>query len=124
MKTEWAVILNFKMKLFLIGRNYFIMLCWFLLYNNANQSRLYIYISPPSGVSCPSPILTLYVITESQAGLPVIQQLPTIYFTHDSVYTSILLSQFVPLSPFPTVSTSSFSTKFIGTIFLDSIYMC
>ena len=54
----------------------------------------------------------------------VTQKLPTIYFTRDSVYMSILLSQFVPLSPFPTVSTSSFSTKFIGIIFLDSIYMC
>ena len=46
------------------------------------------------------------------------------YFTHDSVYLSRLLSQFVPPSPSPAVSTSTFSARFIKTIFLDSIYMC
>ena len=46
------------------------------------------------------------------------------YFTHDSVYRSMSLLQFVPPSPFPTVSTTPFSTRFIRTIFIDSIYMC
>ena len=50
----------------------------------------------------------------------VIQQLPTIYFTRDSVYMSI---RFVPPSPSPTLPTNRFSTGFMSTSFLDSIYM-
>ena len=47
------------------------------------------------------------------------------YFTHDSVYMSMLLSQFVPPSPCPTGSTSPFYTRFISTIFSSfHIYMC
>ena len=51
------------------------------------------------------------------------------YFTHDSVYMSILLSKFLLASPTPSVSTSSFSvpvlhffkiSRFISTIFLGS----
>ena len=41
----------------------------------------------------------------------------SLYFTHDNVYMSMLLSQFVPPSPCPTVSTSPFYTRFISTIF-------
>ena len=57
-----------------------------------------------------------------------IQQLPT----YGSVYTSVLLSQFVPPAPFRPVSTSlshrlclyfCLTNRFINTIFLDSIYM-
>ena len=46
------------------------------------------------------------------------------YFTHDSVYMSMLLSQFTPPSPSPTATASPFSTRLISTIFLDSIYVC
>ena len=48
----------------------------------------------------------------------------SIYFTHDSVYISMLLSQFAPPSPSPTMTTSPFSTRLISTIFLDSICVC
>ena len=48
----------------------------------------------------------------------------SIYFTHDSVYMSMLLSQLVPPSPSPTVTTSPFSTRLISTIFIDSICVC
>ena len=48
----------------------------------------------------------------------------SICFTHDSVYMSRLLSQLVPPSPSPTVTTSPFSTRLISTIFLDSIGVC
>ena len=46
-----------KINIFLIGR--FTILCWFLLYNNVNQSWLYIYIPshlslPPNSLSHPS----------------------------------------------------------------------
>ena len=57
--------------------------------------------------------------------------LDTTKHEHECVYV-MLLSQFILLSPSSTVSTSLFSTSlslflpansFIGTIFLDSIYM-
>ena len=56
----------------------------------------------------------------------------TICFTHGGVYMSMLFSQFIPPSHFPTVSASLFSTSvslflpyntFISTISLDYIYM-
>ena len=37
--------------------------------------------------------------------------LPAVYFTHGSVYMSMLLSQSAPPSPFPTMSASLFSTS-------------
>ena len=40
-----------------------------------------------------------------------------ICFTHDSVYTSVLLSQCVPLSPSPAVSAFPFSTGSVRNIF-------
>ena len=73
----------------------------------------------------------LYVIAEYQAVL--YNSFPlAIYFTHDSVYMSMLFPQFVPPSPSVTMSTN-FSlhlhfhyfpeNRFISTIFLDSLYM-
>ena len=49
-----------------------------------------------------TPLLLLsQIIAKCQAGLPVLYiNFPlTIYFAHDSVYISTLLSQFVPPSP-------------------------
>ena len=68
------------------------MWCWFLLDNKGSQPQLYIYpllLDPPS----PPPILQLQVITQCQAGLPVsyISFPLAFYFTHDSVYMSMLL---------------------------------
>ena len=60
---------------------------------------------PPSSCSPhPTPL------GESPVKLPVLfSSFPlAIYFTHSTVYTSVLLSQFVPPSPFPTVSTCPF----------------
>ena len=53
----------------------------------------------------------LQVITEHQAGLPVLySSFPLAsYFSHNSVYLSMLLSQFVLPSSSPTVSTTPFS---------------
>ena len=64
----------------------------------------------------PSPTLDPQVITECQAGLPVLySSFPlVIYFTHRSLYMSMLLSQFVPPSPSPAVSTGLFSTSVHG----------
>ena len=53
----------------------------------------------------------LWVITEHQAELPVLDSsfLLAIRFTHGGVHMSVLLSQFIPPSPSPSVSTSPFS---------------
>ena len=66
----------------------------------------------PSGASLPpTTISPLYVVTEHWVGLAgLYTSFPlTTYFTHDSVYMSVLLSQFLPPSPSPVVSTSPFS---------------
>ena len=85
------------------------MLCWFLLYNNANKPLLYIYLLPLEPPS-PLPIPPLQVIKEHQTRLPVLYSnfSPAIYFTHDNVYMSMLLSPFVPVSPSPAVFTTLF----------------
>ena len=73
----------------------------------------YIYInSLHLDPASPPLIPPVQVITEHQAGLPMLHNNfpPSIYFTHDSVYMSMLLSSFIPLSPSLTVSTSPFST--------------
>ena len=55
------------------------------------------------------PIPPLSVVTEYRFELWVIQQIPAgCLFTCGNVHVSMLLSPFVPLSPFPTVSTSLF----------------
>ena len=55
----------------------------------------------------------LQVITEPGAELPgPHSSFPLVAsFTHGSVYMAVLFAQFCPLSPFPAVSTSPFSTS-------------
>ena len=55
-------------------------------------------------LSDPPPLL--WVVTEHRTGLPVLYgSFPlAVCFTHGRVFMSILISQFVPPSPFPTVS--------------------
>ena len=59
------------------------------------------------------PYTTLYVVTGLQAELPVLYAnfSLAIYFTPGSVYVSMLLSQFIPPSPSPAMSTSPSSTS-------------
>ena len=73
-------------------------------------SYMYTYIPslldlPPHSPSYPSRS------SERGAELPVFYSMfpLAIYFTHGSVYMSILISQFVPPSPSPPVSTCPFS---------------
>ena len=109
------------------------MLCWFPPYNNATQHK-YTHITsllslPPLPPSYPSRF-----IRDARLGsLCYIATAHQICFTHGSVYMLMLLSPFIPLSPFPIVSTSPFSisassylpsNRFVNTIFIDSIYMC
>ena len=86
-----------------------------------------IHIPLPLGLphTPPSP---LCVITEHWAELPVLHSgFPlAIRFTHGSVYMSSLISQFIPHSPSPNMSTlwSCPGTRFLRTAVLDSTHMC
>ena len=72
------------------------------------KSAVTIHIPPPSRASLPPP-KPLWVITEPGWAPYVTQQHLTSYlFTPDSVYMSMLLSLFVPLSTSLTASTSPF----------------
>ena len=57
---------------------------------------LYIYPLPPTPSQLPIP--PLYIVTDHQAGLPVLySNFPLfVYFIHNSVYMSMILCQFVP----------------------------
>ena len=76
-----------------------------------NQLNVYIYPLPiePSSPKPPSHLSRL----SQSAELPVLyNSFPlAIYFTHDSVYMLMLLSQFAPPSPSAAMSTSPFSTS-------------
>ena len=78
---------------------------------------IYPYICIPLPLECPSPplIQPLWVITKDQTGLSVLYSNfpPSIYFTHDTVHMSMLLSQFISPSPSPAMSISPFSTRVI-----------
>ena len=82
------------------------MLCQFLLYNKVNQLYIYVYPHIPSLLNLPPtlPISPLQVITKHQADLPVLcSSFPlAIHLTFGSVYMLMLLSHFIPASPFPT----------------------
>ena len=84
-------------------------------------SHNFIYISPPLPSPHPAPLGHHRALGWASC---VIQQLPTIYFIYDSVY--IYQRYFFNsshLTPPLAVSTNPFSSRFIITIFLDSIYM-
>ena len=94
-----------------------------------------IRVSPPSWASPPPLLPPTQVITERQAGLPVLHSTfsPAIYFTHGSICVSMPFSPFVPpLSPHCVLKSvffiwvHSFPENRIpfNTIFLDSLYMC
>ena len=96
----------------------------FLLYNRVNQPHVYIYafpLEPPSHSLRPRPH-PRQVITEHQAELPVLcSSFPlAVYLTHGSVYMPALLSQFIPLSPFPTVCSHVHSLICIFISFLQT----
>ena len=75
-----------------------------------SESAMSIHISTPSWTSLPPhpwghhrPVVWAPCVT---------RQLPSSYFTHGSVYVSVILAQFIPLSPSPALlSTSPFSTS-------------
>ena len=107
-------------KLFLLSEyNCFTVLCQFLLYNKGNQLYVYIYpfpLGPPSHPSIPP----IQVTTEHRAELPVLYNMfpLAIYFTHDSVFMSIPISQFIPSSPSSPSSTVSTCPFFMSASLL------
>ena len=79
------------------------------------KSAIIIHISLPSWASLPYPHPTPLGHHRVSGWLPVLYSniSPAICFTHGSVYMSMLLSPFVPLSPSPTVSTSPFHLRIL-----------
>ena len=99
--------------------------CWFLLYSNMNLSY-YIYISPPSWACLPAPCPTPLGHHKTPGWTPcVISNFPlSICFTHGIVYLSVILSQFIPPSPFPmSPFHKSILYWFISTIVIDSMHV-
>ena len=84
------------------------MLYWFLPYNNEKSAIICLLSLPP-----PSTIPPLQVITKHQAVKSVLYSTFSlaVYFTHGSVYMSMLLSQFISPSPSLIGSTSVFYTS-------------
>ena len=111
----------------LLEDNCSIILCWPLPYISVNQPQVYI---SPVAPKYPSHFPALEVVTEHWVGLLVLfSRFPlALYFTYGLVYVPMLFSQFVPLSPSPTGSTSLRlhccpANRLIGAIFLDSLHM-
>ena len=86
----------------------FTMLCQFLLYDEVNQSYVYTY-SLLLGYTFFSHLSGSSQSTELK--LPVLYSsfLLAVYFIHNSVYMSTVISQFVPSFLSPPVSTCPFS---------------
>ena len=120
--------------------NCFSVLCWFLPYDNVNHTHICPALLNLPSTLCPAPPTPTHSLHPSTLGCHRAQaELPGLYsdfppaiFTRGSICMSMLLSQFVPASPVPAVSTSLLClhlcscsiNRFINIIFLDSIYMC
>ena len=101
-----------------------------------HESAIDIHISPPSWTFLPPPSPShparLSQSTSFRSPASYSKLSLAIYFTYGNVYVSMLLSQFIPPFSSLTVSTSLFSipclhcwltSRFISTIFLNSIYV-
>ena len=106
------------------------MLYWFLPYINMNQPQVYIYLHPLELPPSSQPILPLQVVTENQVELPMsYSKFPLVSVLH---VVSVLLSQFIPASPYSPVSTvlslclhlCYCSTNRFISIFFQIPYMC
>ena len=94
------------------------MLCWFLLYNNMNQLQMYTCPLPrelPSRFPHPTP-LGCHSVPDWDPCVPQREAVSSSFplalrVTHGTVSMSVLLSQLTPPCPYPTVSTSLFSTS-------------
>ena len=123
------------LNLFLIGGQLFydVMLVFAI---QQCESAISIRLFPSSWASVPCPTPPHCSRSSQNTGfdsLYLYSKFPlAICFIHGNVSVSVLLSQFVPPSPFPAVFTSFLylrlcscpAIKFISTIFLNSIYLC
>ena len=107
-------------------------MCWLLPCNNLNQPQVHTSPHPDPLPLTPHPSHPLGC-TEHLVEIPEsTQQLHlTICFTRESICESRLLSQLISPGPSPAVSKfclclhlySCPANRFLGTIFLDSIYI-
>ena len=82
----------------------------FCCYKNLNQLYIYVHLFPLKPLSHPHPTPLCHHRAPSWA--PCVMQPPaSICFIHSSVYTSVLLSQFIPCSPSLSAATSPLSTS-------------
>ena len=90
------------------------------------HTHTYIYPSPPESPSDRSLHPTPLGHRKHQTGLPVLYiSFPlAISFTHGSICMSMLLSQFAPPSPSPTVLTSLFSKPVSLSLLRKKIHQC
>ena len=84
--------------------NCFTMLYSFVLFNS--MSQLYVCPLPPAPRSHPIPIPPLWVTTEHRAAFPVLYSHFPLAVSRMVVRMTTPLSQFLPPSPPPSVSTS------------------
>ena len=118
-----------KNNLFFNWRNIALQCCVGFCHTTMQFSHNYTYIA--SLLSLPPLLPSLWVITEHQAGLPVLYSSfsPAVCLAHGNVGMLMLPSRFIPLS-FPCCVLKSIvylclhcfpTNKFIGVIFLDSV---
>ena len=101
----------FFFKLFFNWRE-IIMQCWFPPYKKSKSTTI-THVSFCLSIPPLPSILPFQVIPKCQAGPPMLQQLLISYLTHNSVHMSILPSQFIPTSLYPSVPTSPFASPFL-----------
>ena len=89
----------------LIGGNYFTILGWFLPYISMHQPQAYMFLALLTPLQHPSPRHPSSLSQSTGFGFPVSYiRLPlAIYFTFGNVHASMLSSQIIPPSHFPTM---------------------
>ena len=119
-------VLTYFFNLFIFNWRIIALQCCLVSAIHHHESAIGIHMSPSSRTSLPPPTPSHPSrLSQSQAELPVLyRDFPlAIYFTYGNVflYISIILSQFVPPSPFPAVSVSLFSMS--ESLFLPCKYV-
>ena len=124
-----------KINLFILMKaNYFTILRWFLPYTDMNPP--WVYMCSPSWTPLPLPSPShpsgSSLCTSPEHPVSCIRPGLVICFTYDNIHVSMLFSQVIPPSPFPTEPKGCslhlclfccLVYRIIVTIFLNSIYM-
>ena len=101
--------------------NYYTILWWFLPYIDMTQPWGYVRPSSQTPLPPPSPSHPsgLSQCTGSECPVSCIKLGLVIYFTYGNIHVSMLFSQIIPSSPFPTKSKSLFISV---SLFLSQVY--